>query len=140
MNTHCNHDSYVLVEFNDDFGREVIMRLMQHASRNGKEPTEHAIWHMGNHAARFTRGELPELVKSAAQAAPNAPLCAATAIVTHHPPTRMLMQLLADGLQARLPVRCRTFRTMEEAERWFAYLSDCSSRMGVVDTREAIPA
>lgn len=136
MHTYCDYDSYVLVEFNDDFESEVIMRLMQHESCGQEEPTEHAIWHMGQHAARFSLGELPALVKGAKKGS----CCDATAIVTDHMPTRMLMQLLADGLQARLPVRCRTFRTMEEAERWLAYLDSGAAHTHILETVEAIPA
>ena len=140
MHTLCNYGSYVLVEFNDAFDCKEIMRLMQHESFGGKQPTEHAIWNIGKHAARLTLGELPALVEGAQQGTKNGVRCAATAIVTHHPPTRMIMQLLADGLQKRLHIRCRTFRTMEEAQRWFAYLSDSPSTLVVAELAEAVPA
>jgi len=140
MHTFCNYDSYVLVEFNDEFDREEIMRLMQQEFFGGKQPTDYVIWHMGRHAARLTLGELPVLVDGAEQVVKKGVRRAATAIVTHHRPTRMIMQILADGLQKRLPIRCRTFRTIEEAERWFAYLNDSASTMGILETAEAVPA
>lgn len=140
MHTFCNYDSYVLVEFNDEFDSEEIMRLMQHVSYGGRQTTEPTIWHLGKHAARLTLGELPALVESAEQVAKTGVRCTATAIVTHHPPTRIIMQILADGLQKKLSMRCRTFRTIEEAHRWFAYLSDSSSNTVILETVEAVPA
>jgi len=140
MHTFCNYDSYVLVEFNDEFDSKEIMCLMKHESFGRNQPNELAIWNIGKHAARLTLGELPALVEGAEKATKKGVKCAATAIVSHHQPTRMIMQLLADGLQRRLPVRCRTFRTMEEAHRWFAYLRDSSSTMVILDTVEAVPA
>lgn len=113
----------MLVEFEDGFGSKEIMDLIRREAFGHDGSQKQTIWFIGHHIGRLSMGELPALVDSVAQLPVDRIKNSRTAIVSHHNSTRKLMQLLADGLQHRLPIRCRTFRSLGEAHRWLDYLS-----------------
>jgi len=123
MHTIRDKSSHLLVEFNDGFGSGDIMELMRHEAFFTDKPAKSTIWLVGKHPARVSMGELPTVVDDAAQLPLDRVKDKKTAIVTEHSSTRITMQMLADGLQHSLPLRCRTFTTIEEAHRWLDYLA-----------------
>jgi hypothetical protein len=123
MHTISDKTTHQLVEFNDGFDSREIMELIHHEAFIGDEPKKNSIWHIGKHTSRLHMGELPIIVDHAAQLPLKHMKDRKTAIVTEHSSTRTTMQMLADGLQHRLPVRCRTFKTIEEAHRWLDYVN-----------------
>lgn len=122
MHTSCKNGFCLLVEFEDGFDSKEMMDLIRHEAFCDSSSSKHAIWNVGSQVARFSMGELPVLVDGAAQLPAERMMDSKTAIVADHRPTRMLMQMLADGLQDRLPIRCRTFGSVDEAKRWFEYI------------------
>jgi hypothetical protein len=122
--------SHLLVEFSGEFDRRVLAELMRHEAFFDDGPAKSTIWLIGKHTARLSMGEIPSVVDDAAQLPLERVKDKKTAIVTDRRSTRITMQMLADGLQHRLPLRCRTFKTIEEAHRWLDY----------VDSQTALPS
>jgi hypothetical protein len=114
------------VTFDDEFDRRDLSKLMHHEAFFDEEPVKNTIWLIGKHPARLSMGELPSLVDDAAARPLERVNGKKTAIVADHRSTRVTMQILADGLQHRLPLRCRTFKSIEEAYRWLSYIDVCS--------------
>ncbi len=128
-----NHDtSHLLVELDEGFDSGEIMKLMRHEAFFDDEPVKSTIWLMGKHPARLSMGELPAVVDDAAALPLERVKDKKTAIVSDHSPTRVTMQVLADGLQRRLPLRCRTFKTIEEAHRWLDYVDSTSKPSSIL--------
>ena len=123
MHTITKKEGHLLVEFNDGFGSEDIVNLIRHEAGFDNESGKNSIWLVDKHPAQLSIGELPNVVDVAATLPLEQLRGRKTAIVTHHSVTRVALQILADGLQHRLPLRCRTFKTIEEAHRWLDFVN-----------------
>ena len=123
MHAISNKTSYLLVEFDDGFDSGDLLELMHHEAFFDDKSGRNSIWLIGKHPARLSMGELPSVIDGAALLPLERLKDKKTAIVTGHSTTRITMQMLADGLQRRLPLRCRTFKTIEEAHRWLNYVN-----------------
>ena len=76
------------------------------------------IWIVGSHRAHIRLGEIQTIIDDFGHLCPRDAADKKIAIVSDLGLTAAILELLADGLDRKLPLSCRLFSTLEAAEEW----------------------
>ncbi len=81
----------------------------------------HDIWMVGKHRAQVRLGEIQSIVENFSKLCPKNACNKKTAFVAEPGLTSAILELLASGLDRKLPLSCRIFETREAAEEWLGF-------------------
>lgn len=79
------------------------------------------IWILGENRAHIRLGEIQTVIDDFSNFCPPEACDKKMAIVAQAGLTAAILELLADGLNKKLPFSCRMFRTLEAAEEWIGF-------------------
>jgi hypothetical protein len=112
------NEKCLLVQFKGDFDYSTIKRIFNDELIMPDFNRQHDIWLIEHHQAQIRLGEIQTLVDDFRQLCPKNTTNKKLAIVAHPGLTFAILDLLADGLDRKLPFSCRTFSSLKEAEDW----------------------
>lgn len=110
---HC-----IMVELKQDFDYGILKEIIYNEIMISDAMHLHDIWLVGQHRAHLRLGELQNIVDDFRKLCPKGMRHKKSAIVVDPGLTEAILKLLADGIQMRLPITCRTFRAVDEARNW----------------------
>ncbi|MBN2162843.1 MAG: hypothetical protein JXR25_01920 [Pontiellaceae bacterium] len=114
-----NTNGALIVKFKGNFDYSTIKRILYHEISMPEFFKQNDIWLVGTHRTNIRLGEIQEIVDDFGNLCPGERLRdKRIAIVAQPGLTSAFLQLLANGLDRRLPLLCSVFDALEDAENW----------------------
>ncbi len=111
-------DHCLLVNFKADFDYSTIKRIIYDELIMPEFGCQHDVWLVGGHQAQVRLGEIQNIVDDFSKLCPQNTSNKKMAIIANPGLTSAILDLLADGLDRKLPFSCRTFSSRTAAEKW----------------------
>ena len=108
----------ICVTIRNDFDYSTIKRILHDELVIPGFCRLHEVWLVGTHRAQVRLGELQTIVDDFSRLCPREVIDKKMAFVAEPGLTSAILELLADGLDRKLALSCRTFRSREAAEEW----------------------
>ena len=106
------------VEFKTSFDYGTLKTIMHNFVQIPEHPRLNELYLIGNHRARIRLGEIQAFVEDYGRLLPKPTRSKKIAMVVDEGLTEAIVGLMANGLEQRHAIKCRIFRTMEEAGEW----------------------
>ncbi len=112
------NDNYLQIRFNADFNYGTIRRMMYEAAMIADFWKLNDIWMVAEHRADLQLGDLQNIIDDFCKIYPAKAREKKTAIVASPGLTSAILELLANGMNRKLPLSCKLFNSHSEALEW----------------------